>query len=246
MSKTIKMIKAVVVSMAIMGASMQVDAFGGKASWKEEVLLHDGTKIIVERSQTYGGYPTIDSRERAVLDEEWLFQMPSNGQQVIWKSNKRHPPEGDSLMPMLLGFIDGVPYIATVPAGCITYNHWGRPNPPYVFFKFDGKTWQRVVLAEFPSELKEANVVVGRPDPKNRSGVLSVAVIKDDNRLLEPHLLQIVREPIKGGPTTCEELVYYKGAWVGPGDSIGKRMMDRISKQRNSDDQTNSDKAGGR
>ena len=115
-----------------------------------------------------------------------------------------------------------------------------------MFFKFDGKTWQRVVLAEFPSELKEANVVVGRPDPKNRSGVLSVAVIKDDKRLPEPHLLQIVREPIKGGPTTCEELVYYKGAWVGPGDSIGKRMMDRISKQRNSDDQTNSDKAGGR
>jgi hypothetical protein len=44
------------------------------------------------------------------------------------------------------------------------------------------------------------------------------------------YLRVFVRKPIKGSPTTCEELVFYKGSWVGPGDSIGKRMMDRISK----------------
>ena len=38
----------------ILGVSMTACG-AGKSSWKEEVLLHDGTKLIVERSQTYGG-----------------------------------------------------------------------------------------------------------------------------------------------------------------------------------------------
>ena len=41
-----------------LGVSMNADAglFGfGDPSWKEEVRLHDGSKIVVERSQSYGG-----------------------------------------------------------------------------------------------------------------------------------------------------------------------------------------------
>lgn len=42
----------------MMGLSMSAEAglfgFGG-TSWKEEVLLHDGSKIIVERSVELGG-----------------------------------------------------------------------------------------------------------------------------------------------------------------------------------------------
>lgn len=36
-----------------LGVSMSPYGFGGD-SWKEEVLLHDGSKMIVERSQSYG------------------------------------------------------------------------------------------------------------------------------------------------------------------------------------------------
>ena len=43
--------------------------------------------------------------------------------------------------------------------GCHAYNKWGRPNPPYGFFKYDGKAWQRIPLEEFPAEIKEANMV---------------------------------------------------------------------------------------
>lgn len=234
----------------IIGVSMNAEAgflgLGNSASWQEEVLLHDGRKIIVERSQSYGGYPTIDSRERKVLDEEWTFENPDNHQPVAWKVGHRRPPEGESLMLMILGFANGTPYIATVAAGCIAYNHWGRPNPPYIFFRFDGKTWQRISAAEFPMELKEANVVVGgRMNPKDQAGtLLPVAKIREDNRALEPHLRQLSREPVKSAQTTdCEEQVYYKGAWVGPGDSIGKRMMDRKSK---ASDKKNINVEGGR
>lgn len=200
--------QGLLVSILILGASMDVFGFlglGNSASWKEEVLLHDGQKIIVERSQTFGGYPTIESQEREVLTEEWVFPVPGTEKKVVWKVDFRRPPTGTQLMLITLGFLKGMPYIATTPAGCIAYNHWKRPNPPYVFFKYDGKEWRQISLAEFPMEFKDANVVVGgRSAPEKQAGsILSIAKIKEDNHNLEPHLRQIVREPIKV-PQTAE------------------------------------------
>jgi len=183
----------------IMGVSMSADAglFGlGGTSWEEEVLLHDGSKLIVERTQTYGGYAEPASRERSLAEEKWGFQVPGSAQRTVWKSDFRRPPEGDSLMLLQLNFLDGVTYVATSPAGCLAYNHWGRPNPPYVFFKHDGKSWLRISLAEFPSLFKESNVAVGRPDPNHRTGLLSIETIKEENHLLEPYLRHLIREPM--------------------------------------------------
>ena len=210
-------------ALIVLGTSMDAFGFlgfGDSASWKEEVLLHDGKIIIAERKQTYGNKPTLDSRERALIEEEWVFPIPAEGKSIVWKTNFRNPPEGESLMLMLVGFIGDVPYLATSPAGCIAYNHWGRPNPPYVFFRYDGAQWQRIPLAEFPAEFKEANVVVGgRGSPEKQSGkTLSVAMVPEPNRLLEPHLPPLVREPIKVAQTMCEEMVYDgKGGWMGVG-----------------------------
>ncbi len=253
MSKTIKMIKAVVVSMAIMGASMQADAFGGKASWKEEVLLHDGGKLIVERSQTRGGRHEI-GQEVPIAEHTVSFHLPNTDQLVTWKAEFGMEIEKSSLQLLALDVVRGIPYIATHPTGCIAHNKWGRPNPPYVFFRFDGKVWQRIFIAEFPAEIKGANVVIGTLVYElrltNYQGAIPADEIKRINaEAKNPDVLYLrafVHEPIKSGETNCAEMVYYKGAWVGPGDSIGKRMMDRISKQSSSDDQTNSDKAGGR
>jgi hypothetical protein len=222
------------ITLLIIGISMDALGFlgfGNSVSWQEEVLLHDGQKIIVKRHQTLGGKPTLDSRERTTLEEEWIFPVPGTERKISWKTGFKSPPEGPCLMLVLVGFPGGIPYIATVAAGCTAYNHWGRPNPPYVFFKYDGANWQRIPLEEFPTELKEVNVAVGRPDSSHRTGLLSIATIKGENRNLEIHMRQIVREPVKVAQTVeCEELIFYKGAWIGPGDSIGKRMMDRKSK----------------
>lgn len=205
----------------MMGAGMNAIAglfgFGG-VSWKEEVLLHDGKTIMVERSQTYGSRPTLDSREKRVLEEVWSIPVPGTDRTLIWKTGFRTPPESPSLMLMLVDFIDGIPYLATSPAGCIAYNHWGRPNPPYVFFRHDGKDWRRIPLEEFPPQLKEPNVIVGRPDPNHRSGTLTRDMVKQDNAGLEPYHRAIAREPItKGdGNWKCPTMVYDgNGGWLG-------------------------------
>ena len=227
---------AAVVLLALVGGSMSTSSLGGMgdfvkvmaegalkprhASWKEEVLLRDGSKIVVERSQTYGGYSEPASTERSLVKEEWAFRIPGSNREVIWKSDFRRPPEGDSLMLLQLNLQNGVPYIATSPAGCLSYNYWKRPNPPYVFFKYDGQAWRQIPLSEFPIAFTESNVAVGRPDPNHRTGLLSIETIKEENRLLEPYLRQIVREPLtKGdGAWNCPLMEYDgKGGWRSPG-----------------------------
>jgi hypothetical protein len=203
------------VSLMILGGGMSANSIGGvgdfakamaeralaprHANWKEEVMLHDGTKLIVARSQTYGGYAEPASTDRSVAKEKWEFRIPGSDREVTWKSNFSRPPEGDSLMLLQLNFLDGVPYVATTPAGCLSYNHWKRPNPPYVFFKYDGKTWQQIPLPVFPSMFNESNVYVGKPIKAEREGLLTVAIIREEHRNLEPYLRQIVREPLKPG-----------------------------------------------
>lgn len=219
-----------------LSACAAVSGLGSALSWKEEVLLHDSRIMVVERSQTLGGRPTIASRERVITVEEWAFPFPGMVSPIVWKTGYCNPPRCDNLMLLLVGLVDGVPYLATSPAGCLAYNYWGRPNPPYVFFKYVDKGWTRIDVKAFPQQLNISNVVVGRPDPKNRAGVLNRSTVAEENRLLESYRRQIAREEIKAGPTGCEELVFYKGAWIGPGDSIGKRMIDRMTKPRDSAD----------
>ena len=63
----------------------------------------------------------------------------------------------------------------------------------------------------------------------NKLGYVSVAGVQAFNNTLsdQTQYKSIMRKAVLGGAGgSCPEMVYYKGAWVGPGDSIGKRMMD--------------------
>jgi len=203
----------------LLSLSLSGCALGHSAWWKEEVLLHDGQTIIVDRAQKLGGYPYVASTERTILEEKWQFPVPGTYKIVTWKISQERPPKGYSLSLLTVGFVRGAPYIATVPAGCISYNYWGRPNPPYVFFKYDGKTWQRIKLEEFPAELTESNVIVGLPDYQNRTGTIPIARIKQDNRYLETDLKKISRERLSAREASevgCPVLVTDgKGTWMG-------------------------------
>ena len=74
--------------MAMLGAILAIGSatnanaglFGiGGTSWKEEVLLHDGQKIIVERTLEQGGRHEIGQRPGAT-NETLSFTVPGSGQ----------------------------------------------------------------------------------------------------------------------------------------------------------------------
>lgn len=141
-----------------LGVSMNAHATS-EFTWKEEVLLHDGKKIIVERSDTYDSSMPHEIGQGAPLAEHAMtFTIPGANQMVLWKSDNRPLPDQNYLQLLVLDFLDGVPYVATTPLRCTTYNKWNRPNPPYVFFKYVN-TWERISLNEFPPQFK-INVVI--------------------------------------------------------------------------------------
>jgi len=197
--------------MLTLGVSMSACAglFGHSTGWKEEVQLHDGRVLVVERFYNLGGYPTLDARERAMLDETITFTLPESTKKISWKTEFRQDlPEPNSLGALLLDVVDGVPYLATSPAGCIAYNKWGRPNPPYILFKYINDAWQQIPLKEFPDQLVAANLM-SMPASSLLKPYYTVAAAKaqrqDGN--INDYAKTILREAVKGGEgiTSCPD-----------------------------------------
>jgi hypothetical protein len=220
----------------ILALGMSMSACSKTMSWEEEVLLHDGQIIVAERFYNLGGKPTLESRERAALDVTVTFSLPGTNKKIVWKTDYGNSkPEPNSLNLIRLDVVKGVPYIATYPAGCIAYNKWGRPNPPQILFKYENEQWKRITVEELPTELinAKANVIVGKPAAELLKSFYTVEGVNAENHDIDtPEYKIILREALTPEriKEKCEERIFYKGAWVGPGDSIGKRMMDKKSK----------------
>lgn len=184
----------------LLGASMSACAgFGLSKGWKEEVLLHDGQVLLVERSFSLGGYPTLDARERRLLDQTITFTMPGTNKTISWKTKyDDRVPERNSLGPLLLDIVNGVPYLATSPAGCISYNKWGRPNPPYVLFKYTNSAWQQISMKEFPPELVGANLMNMPASSQLKSYyTVEASKAKRSSGNISAYAKTILREPVK-------------------------------------------------
>lgn len=194
--------------------------FGGN-SWQEEVLLHDGNKLVVDRSVERGG-PHEIGQKPAYTKQTLAFRHPTTGEQIVWE-DKATPDLGNSnFLPMALDIYQGKIYLVANPMGCLAYNKWGRPNPPYVVFRYDGKTWERVPLHELPPETKTPNLIVSSPDTKVESLGKRLVNAETINRLnsgfRQPEYKAILREDIEKPEGRCGEMVYDgHGGWIGVG-----------------------------
>jgi len=221
-----------------LGMSMSAEAglfrFGG-TSWKEEVLLHDGSKIIVERSLSLGGRHEI-GQEPPIKEQSLTFVMPSTHQRVSWNDEFSEDIGTASFLPMQLEIAENTAYLVVTPMGCLSYNKWGRPNPPYVVFKYQDKAWKRIPLQELPPEFKQINLAFSSPDhaaKEARHGLLSAEQIKKWNSdAQQPEYKSILREPLPQARINemCEERVLYKGNWILPNDPIARKFIDQQKK----------------
>jgi hypothetical protein len=141
----------------MMGVSMS--ACSKTISWKEEVQLHDGSNLIVERSQSYGGRHEI-GQSSPIKEHTITFTLPNSNKTIKWTSEYSKDVGRANFNLLALHVLNGTPYIVAEPNLCLSYNKWGRPNPPYVIFKHDGKDWQRIQLSEFPAEFKAINLII--------------------------------------------------------------------------------------
>jgi hypothetical protein len=205
-----------------LGVSMNANSaiFGfGSDSWQEEVLLHDGQKMIVKRSQSYGGRHEI-GQSSPIKEHSIEFTLPGSNKTITWTSEYGEDLGRTNFNLLAVHVLNSTPYLVVEPNLCLSYNKWGRPNPPYVFFKYDAKAWQRIPLEEFPVEFKTINVTLtlGGVDVTAmvRKGVVPTKDIQERNsRLTQPEFRSIVRDPIKGGMTSgCMEEIRTGDGWM--------------------------------
>lgn len=224
----------------LIGISMNTEArlFGiGGDSWKEEVLLHDGSKIVVKRSQSYGGRHEI-GQPSPVREQTISFSLPSASKTISFTSEYSEDIGSTNFVLLALHVLGGIPYVVATPYGCLAYNKWGRPNPPYVFFKYNGREWQRVPLSEFPAEFRTVNLDFGMPwDIRDREvkfdkGSLLTAetIIQHNKENSDPANRNILREASTTVGKECVDLVFYKGSWIMPNDPVMRSILDRKAK----------------
>ena len=200
----------------MLGISMNACAvflgFGGD-SWKEEVLLHDGGKLIVKRSQSYGGRHEI-GQPLPIKEHTISFSLPNSNKIITWTSEYGEDTGRTNFNLLALHVLNGVPYVIVEPNLCYSYGKWGRPNPPYVLFKHDGKNWHRLPLSKLPLEFKTINISIVTPwtirDTQvkfDKGDILFAESIKKSNEESQyPENRAILRELVTTssfGLTTC-------------------------------------------
>lgn len=204
----------------ILGVSM--NACGtGNIKWKEEVLLHDGTKIVVERSLDYGGRHEI-GQGAPIKEQEITFTVPKSNKIFTFKSEYGEELGRTNFYLLALHILDDTPYIIAEPNLCLSYNKWGRPNPPYVIFRHDGKMWQRISIQQLPPEFKNINLVIevkGEQKHIMAQSIVTLEIKKELNGKLTqyPQYQSILREAYAGAAGECEVMVRVKDGWVSSG-----------------------------
>jgi hypothetical protein len=215
-----------------MNANAGFLGFGG-TSWKEEVLLHDGSKIIVKRSQSYGGRHEI-GQSGTIKEHSITFMLPGSGKSISWTSEFGEDVGRAYFNLLALHVLNGRPYVVAEPNGYLSCNKWGRPNPRYVFFRYDRTAWQRIQLSEFPAEFKTINVIIntGREEEIEKLSTKLGYVSSDDVIQINSSLMDnryyrsILREPMANFDRDCPEMIRTGDGWTGLGPFMGQPSLE--------------------
>lgn len=195
---------------------------GGHLKWREEVLLHDGSKIIVQRWQKRFNVYTLE-KSSLIQRQSLSFTHPKTKENIVWKSGPTEGINTINLTLIALHIKDNTSYIITRPYGCFAHNKWGRPNPPYVIFRYEDEKWKRIPLEALPLEFSNNNLIMSIDEIDEKEilrgpNLISAEMVKKRNdRDYRAIYKSIVRSPIPQiGPEGCSKMMYEgRGVWGG-------------------------------
>ena len=222
------MLRVVSIAVMVLGGGMSACAMSG-TNWKEEVLLHDGRKIIVERSLNRKGRHE-PFQPPSIGEQSLSFVLPATHQRVRWNDEYSEDLGSANFLPMMLEIDKDAAYLVVLPMGCLSYNKWGRPNPPYVVFKHRNEKWHRIALQELPARFKTPNLIISSPDEAVKKTGLNLIPAETVSRINnapvaagseQPHLKQILREPLASSQLCPPELTGFKAPYPIPPKSGG-------------------------
>jgi hypothetical protein len=211
--------------------------FGNSASWKEDALQNDGSIVVVKRWQDRRGRHEI-GQEPPIGDQSIKFALPKSGKTITWRDEYSQDVGGANFTILALHILKNIPYLITNPAGCLAYNKWGRPNPPYVIFRYENNGWKQIKLMKLPDEFKELNLVIDSDNYEKelvKLGEVSPEKIKKlKSSLKQPEFKTILRKPLLNEESGCPVMIEYKckgvhAGWGAPGE-FNRKYFERICK----------------
>ena len=116
-----------------------------KAKWSEEVLLHDGKKIVVkmEATRNSSGFP--DSRRGSY--KRYEIEFPSLN--VTWREEKI-----GGTIPKAVEVVNGLPYVVLLITGCGMCEQQGYPDPSLVIWRWSGQKWEEAAYRDLPPNIR--------------------------------------------------------------------------------------------
>jgi len=159
-------------ALGILGASVN-SATAETVSWREEVALHDGGRIIASwQVRMVAGQPF----QSMVGEERVTFTLPGGGQPIVWK----HPGNCCSRLGLILLAVDGQRlFLVGIPKSGADYDGFGCPTPPYVVLRHEAGNWVRMALSDLPRRFSTSNLLgyAGRDLIRESKGYLTAAQI---------------------------------------------------------------------
>jgi hypothetical protein len=172
--------------------------------------------MVVERYTLRGGRHEVGQKGDYIA-QTMRFTPPGSSKAIEWQDQRSADLGNSSFLPMAVEVVRGTPYIVANTMGCLAYNKWGRPNPPYVVFKHEANTWQRIALTDLPPEVKTPNLVQSMPDliaaqePGRFVTAARIAQIVADYR--DPKYRTILREAMDYDQSCIPMVTNGKGLW---------------------------------
>lgn len=147
--------------------------------WKEEILLHDGRKIIADRKDVMGGWAEL-GQSGSAQKRMITFTNPENPQKKY-----SHQITGSSNY-ILRDFYQGMPWLI-VYVGPFS-DDTKCPIGSYETFTLINDVWRRISYAGMPKDFKNPNMAVSYelyvphqndPDQRRRGKILTALQIQE-------------------------------------------------------------------
>ncbi len=143
--------------------------------WKEEILLHDGRKVIADRLDTYAGPRDLTLSESNTKERTIRFTDPSDP-----KKTYAHKITGVSNY-LMLDFHEGKPWLIVHVGPFSTDTRC--PIGTYDTYAWDGAHWVQKSFRERPKQFGKPNMatnyLVDQPERRRKGQVLSVSEIQN-------------------------------------------------------------------
>ncbi len=137
------LIRSLILMVSLSAAPILGACVPGELKWTEEVELHDGKVVHLERRMglTTSGFP-VQKRGRATFHEFCYAPM-----RIYWKSRPEYRPE-------LFDIVGGGAYAKVSLGDCTSCMLQGYPQTDALYFVWDAGAWRRIAFSDFPPQLR--------------------------------------------------------------------------------------------